>query len=68
MTENREARETARHTSPCPSENLTSVQLAAKTLLSVDVGGGRSAVYEACKNRMKVYKFDAVLRHLLEGA
>ena len=41
------------------------VQDAAKVLLSPDENGNRTGVYDACAGRVKVYKFDAVLRALL---
>lgn len=42
-------------------------QRAAKALLQHDENGGRKAVYDACANRVKVYKFDAVLTAIAEG-
>ncbi|APX88685.1 hypothetical protein BV394_02175 [Brevirhabdus pacifica] len=42
-------------TQPTPQE-------AAKVLLRHDENGGRKEVYDACENRIKVYKFDAALR------
>lgn len=40
------------------------VEEAARVLLRLDEYGNRKAVYDACANRVKVYKFDAVLRAL----
>ena len=37
---------------------------AARVLLEAQAGPNRSAVYEACANRVKVYKFNAVLEAL----
>ena len=40
---------------------------AAKVLLTPDEKGNRNTVYDACEKRVKVYKFDAVLRALSQG-
>ena len=46
-----------------PAPAMT-VEEAARVLLRLDEYGNRKAVYDACANRVKVYKFDAVLRAL----
>ena len=40
------------------------VSEAAKVLLRPDDKGSRKPIHDACENRVKVYKFDAVLRAL----
>lgn len=40
---------------------------AAKVLLTPDEKGNRNSVYDACEKRVKVYRFDAVLRALSQG-
>lgn len=40
---------------------------AAKVLLTPDEKGNRNTVYDACEKRVKVYRFDAVLRALSQG-
>lgn len=40
---------------------------AAKALLGCDELGGRKVVYDACERRVKVHKFDAVLREILSA-
>ena len=47
-----------------PAPDGVTVQEAAKMLLRPDEKGFRNEVYAACSNRVKVYKFDAVLRAL----
>lgn len=48
-----------------PASEVT-VQEAATRLRQCDENGRRSAVYDACKNRCKVHKFDAVLNALAD--
>lgn len=49
------------------AEPAQTVQEAAKVLLQPDSKGLRTTVYDACKSRVKVYKFDAVLRAIAGG-
>lgn len=44
-----------------------SVAEAARVLLATNELGGRNEVHDACAGRLKVHKFDAVLRALTEA-